>query len=96
MVYTVPENQFLIGNNGRLNPAAVLGNRVAYDNKFYTLMPDDWTEAGLHDGFRQEYNINISGGNEKYTMMASMGYLNDEGIAIGSSIERFSARIKAN
>ncbi|MDE6036985.1 MAG: TonB-dependent receptor plug domain-containing protein, partial [Duncaniella sp.] len=32
MVYSVPENQFLIGENGTLNPNATLGNRVAYNN----------------------------------------------------------------
>lgn len=96
MVYAVPENQFLIGENGRVNPAARLGNRVAYDNQFYMLYPDNWTDEGTRNGFRQEYNLNITGGNEKYNMIASLGYLSDEGIAYGTDIERYTARLKAN
>ncbi|MCM1356002.1 MAG: SusC/RagA family TonB-linked outer membrane protein [Staphylococcus sp.] len=94
MIYTVPEGQTLIGTNGRLNPNAVLGNRVAYDNQIYTLYPDDWTKAGLRDGFRQEYNVNLSGGNEKYSFYGSLGYLKNEGINYGSDLERLTARLK--
>ena len=87
MVYTVPQNQFLIGENGKLNPNAVLGNRVAYENQIYTLKPDNWTKEGTRTGFRQEYNLNISGGNDKYTFMGSLGYLKNEGISYGSDLE---------
>lgn len=94
MVYSVPENEYLIGTNGRLNPNAVLGNRVAHNGEFYTLYPDDWSKEGLRNGFRQEYNLNISGGNEKYTFYGSLGYLGADGIAYGNDIERYSARLK--
>ncbi|MCM1503665.1 MAG: SusC/RagA family TonB-linked outer membrane protein [Muribaculum sp.] len=94
MIYTVPENQFLIGTNGHLNPNAVLGNRVAYEGQIYTLYPDDWLKAGLRNGFRQEYNVNMSGGNDKYTFYGSVGYLDNDGISYGSNIERFTARLK--
>ena len=94
MVYTTPANQFLIGENGKLNPNATLGNRVAYNNNIYTLMPDDWTKEGTRNGFRHEYNVNINGGNEKYTMMASLGYINNKGISYGNEMERITARLK--
>lgn len=94
MVYSVPENQQLIGTNGRLNPNATLGNRIAYGDQIYTLYPDDWTKEGLRNGFRQEYNINLNGGNDSFTFYGSMGYLNDEGIAYGTDLERFSARLR--
>lgn len=94
MVYTVPQNEFLIGENGKLNPNAVKGNRVAYKDQIYTLLPDDWTKEGTRTGLRQEYNVNISGGNDKYTFMASLGYLENEGIAYGSEMKRTTARLK--
>lgn len=94
MVYTVPENQFLIGENGKLNPNAVLGNRVAYQNQIYTLYPDDWTKEGTRDGFRQEYNLNLSGGNDKYSFLGAVGYIKNEGISYGSNMERTTARLK--
>lgn len=94
MVYSVPEGQTVIGTNGRLNPNAVLGNRVANDGKIYTLYPDDWLDEGLRTGFRQEYNVNLTGGNDKYSIYGSLGYLSDEGISYGTNIERYTARLK--
>lgn len=96
MVYTVPQNQMLIGTNGKLNPNATLGNIVNYNGKDYYLTPDNWRENGLRDGFRQEYNFNISGGTDRSTFYASLGYLDTEGIAYGSELKRFSAKIKAD
>lgn len=95
IVYSVPQNQFLIGENGKLNPNAVLGNRVAYKNQIYTIYPDDWTKEGTRNGFRQEYNINMSGGNDKYTFIASLGYLDNAGTSLGSDLQRTTARLKA-
>lgn len=96
MVYDVPKGEFLIGTNGRLNPHAVLGNRVVSGNEVYTLYPDDWMKEGTRNGFRQEYNVNITGGNEKYSLMATLGYLNNKGLTPSSNLERINARIKAN
>lgn len=95
MVYSVPENQYLIGENGQLNPNASLGNRVMYNDQIYTLYPDNWLKEGIRDGFRQEYNVRMNGGNEQFTMLASIGYLGDEGISCGSNLKRFNARLKA-
>lgn len=95
MVYTVPGNEFLIGANGKLNPNAVLGNRVSHNGEFYTLYPDNWSEQGLRTGLRQEYNVNLSGGNDRFTFYGSLGYLNEEGISYGSDVERITARVKA-
>lgn len=96
MVYSVPENQFLIGTNGRLNPNATLGNRVSYNGKIYTLLPDDWTKAGTRDAFRQEYNVSLTGGNKDYSFIGSFGYLDADGISYGTDINRYTARLKAD
>lgn len=96
MVYDVPQGEFLIGTNGRLNPHAVLGNRVVNGSQIYTLYPDDWLKNGTRNGFRQEYNINVTGGNEKYSIMAALGYLDNEGLTPSSDIRRISTRLKAN
>ncbi len=95
MCYSVPDGQYLIGDNGRLNPYATLGNKVSYDGKDYTIMPDDWLKAAYRNTLRQEYNINVNGGNDAAQMYASLGYLDEPGIAYGSGIERYTARLKA-
>lgn len=95
-VYTIPENEYLIGTNGKVNPNATLGRRIYRNGKVYTLYPDDWTDATYHDGLRQEYNLSISGGNDKAKIFVSVGYLNDEGIVDASDYERMSGRLKAS
>jgi len=96
MAYTIPNGEYLIGTNGKLNPNAVLGNRVAKDGKIYTLYPDNWYDNGTRNGLRQEYNARITGGNDRFTMLASLGYLEEEGLAYGNDISRFSARLKTD
>ena len=96
IVYSVPDNEYLIGTNGKLNPHATLGNRVYNDGKFYTLLPDDWVEEGFRKSLRQEYNLSLSGGSQKLSFYGSLGYLNNQGIAYNSDFERYTARFKAD
>lgn len=95
-VYNVPEGQYLIGDNGRLNPNATLGRVVSYNGQDYTLRPDDWLKAAYRTALRQEYNVNINGGNEASQFYASLGYLDNPGISYGSEYKRYTARVKAN
>lgn len=96
IVYSVPENEYLIGTNGRLNPHATLGNRVYSDGKFYTLLPDNWVDEAFRKGLRQEYNLSLTGGSGKMNFYGSLGYLNNEGIAYNSDFERYTARFKTD
>lgn len=94
-VYAVPEGQYLIGTNGRLNPEATLGNRIYKNGNVYTQRPDDWTDETYQSGFRQEYNLSIAGGSDKAQVYSSFGYLNNEGIVESSQYERISSRLRA-
>lgn len=91
-VYSYPEGEYLIGKDGHINPNAKLGRTV---NGYY-LYPDNWTESAYHNALRQEYNVNISGGNEKAQVYGSFGYLDEDGIADGSDYTRISTRLKAS
>lgn len=95
-VYTVPENEMLIGMDGRLNPNATLGRRYTHNGTEYYLCPDDWQDIAYRNSLRQEYNVSVNGGNEKTSFYASLGYLNDEGIIINSDYERLSGRFRAD
>lgn len=96
IVYSVPENEYLIGTNGKLNPHATLGNRVYSDGQFYTLLPDSWIDEAFRKSLRQEYNLSLSGGKDKLNFYGSLGYLNNKGIAYNSDFERYSARFKSD
>ena len=69
---------------------------MAYNGNIYTLSPDRWRDYGIRTGFRQEYNLALSGGNERSSFYASLGYLGNEGISYGSKLDRYSARFKAD
>ncbi len=94
--FTIPTGQYLIGLDGKLNPNAKLGRAYTYGGETYYMQPDDWQDAAYHNGFRQEYNVNVSGGSTKSSFYASASYLNEDGIIDNSNYERFSGRVKAD
>ena len=96
MVYTVPSGQEFIGINGKVNPAATLGRRLVYEGKEYYVRPDDWTDAAFRSSLRQEYNASISGQTGNASIYGSFGYLNNEGIAYNSDMDRYTARLRVD
>lgn len=88
-IYDVPAGQMLIGTNGKLNPNAHLG----YGTSRNYFMPDNWKDETFRSGLRQEYNLSVSGGSERFSFYGSVGYLGDEGIIEGSSYNRLSSRV---
>ena len=94
--YTVPEGQYLIGTNGKLNPNATLGAMVNYKGQDYWMTPDDYMKEAYSNSLRQEYNLNITAGNDKSSFYASVNYLDNEGITANSDYERLAARLKAD
>jgi TonB-dependent SusC/RagA subfamily outer membrane receptor len=94
IVWSVPANEALIGQNGKLNPKATLGNVVSYNGKDYMLYPDDWREEGIRTGLRQEYNLSINGGNDQFTFYGSGSYLSNEGITHGADFTRYNGMMK--
>jgi TonB-linked SusC/RagA family outer membrane protein len=95
-IFTYPEDQLLIGRNGKVNPEATLGRLVNYNGTDYWVTPDDWTKVGTQTGARQEYNLSISGANDKSSFLISLGYLDNEGITYNSDYKRLSARLRGD
>lgn len=95
-VYTVPDGEMLIGANGKLNSNASLGRKYNYQGTDYYLRPDDWKDLTYKSALRQEYNVSVSGGSDRSSFYASLGYLNEDGIIENSGYDRVTARIKAD
>ncbi len=53
----------------------------------------DWIDEVYNPGVTQQYNLDVSGGNDKISFFASAGYYNQEGVVIGTNFERFSSRL---
>ncbi|RZM20988.1 MAG: SusC/RagA family TonB-linked outer membrane protein, partial [Pedobacter sp.] len=73
-----------IGADGKLKSNAQL------------LWNEDWADALLQTGVRNDYNVSISGGNDRTRYYVSGGYLKDQGIAIESKFQRYSGRLKVD
>ena len=91
-VFNVPDGGQLIGMDGKLNPNATLG----YSDGTYYYRPDDWTNELFQNNLRQEYNLSVSGANDKLNYYMSAGYLDDQGIVPNSGFQRYTARLKAD
>lgn len=87
-IWTLPDNEYVIGRNGKLNPNATLG----YNDGTYYLTPDNWLDNTIRNGLRQEYSLGISGGTDRIKYYMAASYLGDDGLIKGSDFNRFSTR----
>ncbi|MCL8001012.1 hypothetical protein M8994_22735, partial [Brucella sp. 21LCYQ03] len=69
-----------VGLDGRLQPGA------------QALWNDSWTDVLQRTGQRTQADLSISGGGDKHSYFISGGYLDDQGIAIGSGFKRYNVR----
>ena len=71
--------------NGLFNP--VWGEQ--YDGKRKSI---DWLDQMTRTGFKQQYNVSASGGNEKTQYNASVGFLRNSGVVVNTQYQRLNAR----
>lgn len=58
---------------------------------------ENWLDAVVHEGaFRHEHQLSITGGDNKTQWLASLGYLNEEGMLITTRFQRYSGRANIN
>ena len=95
-VYTIPEGQAMIGQNGKLNPFATLGRVYTYNGEEFMLMPDNWMNETYHNSMRQEYTVSATGSTDRSNFYLSANYLKNEGITDASDYTRFTGRLKAD
>lgn len=69
-----------VDTSGRLVPGAS------------ALWNDNWTDAMSRTGKRTEADISINGASDKARYFISGGYLNDQGIYLGSGFKRYNVR----
>ena len=63
------------------------------DNGFSNAPTYDWFNAIFGTGSTQDYQLSVSGGNEKTTLFTSVGYTGDDGIMKFTWFKRTSARL---
>jgi TonB-linked SusC/RagA family outer membrane protein len=58
---------------------------IAYEDPYHPLANTDWQKAWFQQGFYQNHNISVSGGNEKSSYRAGINYSTDKGTVIRNS-----------
>lgn len=53
----------------------------------------DWQDFLFHTGVRQDYDVSVSGRNERVSYFYSLGYSNRESVQIGESFETITSRL---
>jgi TonB-linked SusC/RagA family outer membrane protein len=83
--YNMPVAQLIDPATGKINPDA----QLRYHH--------DWLdEVTAVNPLRQEYTINISGGDKKTKYYASFNYLDEQGLLKTTSFERLQGRVNVN
>ncbi|MDY3913393.1 MAG: TonB-dependent receptor [Phocaeicola sp.] len=99
-IFTIPTGvePFVRQSNGsfRMADGVTVGALYENDGKSYWLQPDDWAKEVFSNNPRQEYNLSVSGSNDKANYYMSAGYLNDKGYVVGSGFERFTTRLRVD
>lgn len=77
------------GGNWQENYDYLADSYFGWDRKTST----DWMDAITRKGYYQDYNLNAQGRTGNTGYYVSLGYLNTDGLIIGSDMERFSGRL---
>ena len=77
------------GGDWQENYNYLTDNYFGWDRKTST----DWMDAITRKGYYQDYNLSAQGRNGNTGYYVSLGYLNTDGLIIGSDMERFSGRM---
>ncbi|WP_109853078.1 TonB-dependent receptor [Aquimarina sp. AU58] len=64
------------------------------DRGFNPDVNTNWFDLLTQDGFYQQHDLSLRGGNENTKYYISGGYFNQEGVIVGSQFERMNSRIK--
>lgn len=69
-----------------------MSSTVRNENDDLRAVETDWLDAVYRTAFQQSHTISGTGGTEKSSYYFSVNYTDQEGISLGNSLERFSAR----
>ncbi len=85
------------GNTG-VTDKETYGKRLGFRDKTLKNYMDgntfDWYDHSFRTGKNQDYNLSVSGGNEGMNYYLSMGYLSNEGVAVGNEYSAIRSNMK--
>ncbi len=78
------------------NEVLSTGISTPYEKSVYDLYSEggvDWFDMMLENGLTQNYELSVSGGNEKSSFILSLGYMDEEGLLRNDDLKRYNGRI---
>lgn len=94
--YGTDANNNILTNTGKYSPApgdfAKPGIYMDEYGNTDVVGTSDWQDGIFRNGFTQEYNLSIDGGNNRGGYMMSLNYTDQKGIIVGSDYKRFAVR----
>lgn len=56
----------------------------------------DWQDAIFNPAFVENYNLNVTGGSDNVKYLFSAGYLQNNGVVVGTGYQKYTAQIKVD
>ena len=56
----------------------------------------DWYDHSFRTGLNQNYNVSMSGATDRVNYYFSLGYMDNEGVAVGNDYTTFRSNMKVN
>lgn len=84
--------------NGTASDNEIFGKRILLQstalNNFLAGQTYDWYKHSFRTGKNQDYNLSVSGASDKMNYYMSLGYLSNEGVAVGNNYKAVRSNMK--
>lgn len=94
--YIYNDNCSMVGYEGvmsRLYSGKINDAQAAAEIAKLETLNTDWFDLLTHDSFSQQHTVSLSGGGERGTYYASLGYVDNDDVVKGTKNKRYSAMI---
>lgn len=92
--YEYNDNASMVGYEGlmmQLYSGKITDAEFAVKIRQLEVMNTDWFDLLTHDSFSQQHTVSLSGGGERGTYYASLGYVDNDDVVKGTTNKRYSA-----
>ncbi|MDE5636000.1 MAG: SusC/RagA family TonB-linked outer membrane protein, partial [Muribaculaceae bacterium] len=92
--YEYNDNASMVGYEGlmqQLYTGKITDAQFAEQIRALETMNTDWFDLLTHDSFSQQHTVSLSGGGERGTYYASLGYVDNDDVVKGTKNKRYSA-----
>lgn len=85
-------------NNGDMSDNEIWASRLNMEGRnltnFLSGETFDWYDHSFRTGVNQDYNVSISGASDRMNYYMSLGYLSNEGVAVGNDYKTIRSNLK--